>query len=154
MKAAPRVSVVITAHNAAESVGDCLLSLKLQKGIAKDEIEILLVDDRSTDGTIKAARSAGLSNLRILRIEDHKPGGLTARQIAWIWLSKKHEGILFFYSTPMAKRRRIGSAIPWRISKKTVRMPLPVRWNFVLAKGGWENCRPLTPYSILGYVAS
>lgn len=77
---APRVSVLITAHNAAGTIGPTLLSIA---GEARGpDVEIILVDDRSTDGTSEAAEAAGLPSLRLLRIETPSGSGLTTRQDA------------------------------------------------------------------------
>lgn len=83
MTVAPTLSVVITAHNAAATIGPCLRSVAAQRGLAPGALEIVLVDDRSTDGTLDAARRAGLGDeLRLIRID--APGGstLTTRQQA------------------------------------------------------------------------
>jgi cellulose synthase/poly-beta-1,6-N-acetylglucosamine synthase-like glycosyltransferase len=77
-----RVSVVVTAHDAASTVADCLRSLGRQRGLPGGAPEIVLVDDRSTDGTAEAARAAGVSGLRVLRIERFDDPRLTARQVA------------------------------------------------------------------------
>jgi cellulose synthase/poly-beta-1,6-N-acetylglucosamine synthase-like glycosyltransferase len=76
----PSVSVVITAHNAAGSIGACLRSIGAQANDAA--AEIVLVDDRSTDGTSEAAIAVGLETLRILRVERPSDSGLTTRQDA------------------------------------------------------------------------
>lgn len=73
------VSVVITAHNAAGTIGPCLKSIAGQSQRAS---EIVLVDDRSTDGTSEAALAAGVPALRVLRVEKPSDSGLTTRQDA------------------------------------------------------------------------
>lgn len=75
----PNVSVLITAHNAAGTIGPCLRSIGARPG---DGVEVILVDDRSTDGTSAAALAAGLPALRILRVETPSDSGLTTRQDA------------------------------------------------------------------------
>ena len=82
MSAPPRVSVVITAHNAAGTIAACLRSVAAQQGVAPGELEIVLVDDRSEDGTDHAAQSVHLTNWRFLRVTEYTPGPLTARQVA------------------------------------------------------------------------
>lgn len=79
MNPAPRVSVLITAHNAAGAIGPCLRSIDARPD---DGVEVILVDDRSTDGTSEAALAAGLPALRILRVETPADSGLTTRQDA------------------------------------------------------------------------
>jgi cellulose synthase/poly-beta-1,6-N-acetylglucosamine synthase-like glycosyltransferase len=81
MSAGIRASVVITAHNEAGSIAACLQSLAQQTGFGRDELEVILVDDRSTDATADVARSA-LSSVHLLRIDGVDPGGLTTRQVA------------------------------------------------------------------------
>lgn len=80
MTGEPGVSVVITAHNAAGSIGPCLRSIASQA--SDGSVEVVLVDDRSTDGTSEAALAAGLSGLRLLRVEKPSGSGLTTRQDA------------------------------------------------------------------------
>lgn len=80
MTANPRISVLITAHNAAGTIGPCLKSVAAHA--SGGEVEIILVDDRSTDGTSDAARAFGLDNLRILRVDRAAESDLTTRQQA------------------------------------------------------------------------
>lgn len=82
MTDAPTYSVVITAHNAAGTIGATLNSVSKQAGIAGSELEIVLVDDRSTDGTLDAARATALPSLRTIRIDQASSSGLTTRQDA------------------------------------------------------------------------
>ncbi|MBO6899832.1 MAG: glycosyltransferase [Rhizobiaceae bacterium] len=82
MTGTPTYSVVITAHNAAATIGATLGSVAKQAGIADSELEIVLVDDRSTDGTLDSARAAGVPNLRTIRMDQASASGLTTRQDA------------------------------------------------------------------------
>jgi cellulose synthase/poly-beta-1,6-N-acetylglucosamine synthase-like glycosyltransferase len=79
---APRVSVVITAHDEALTIGPCLRAVAAQEGFAPGELEIVLVDDRSSDATGEAARATGIAGLDIVRIDRHAATLLTARQVA------------------------------------------------------------------------
>jgi len=78
----PAVTVLITAHNAAADIGPCLRSIAAQRGLPEGGFEIVLVDDRSTDGTAQAARALGLENLNLIRVDAPSGSGLTTRQDA------------------------------------------------------------------------
>ena len=82
MKTKPRVSVVVSVHNGAHKIGGCLRSLGAQKGLQPGEMEVVVVDDRSSDGLHDRLSQEGLDGLRVFRIEDHVAGGLSARQTA------------------------------------------------------------------------
>jgi glycosyltransferase involved in cell wall biosynthesis len=66
--AAPQVSVIIAAYNAEATIERCLLSLSRQT-ISQDKIEVILVDDASTDGTSGAAQEHGaaIRNFKYVR---------------------------------------------------------------------------------------
>jgi len=78
----PRLSVLITAHNAAATIGPCLESIAKQVDVPAGGVEVVLVDDRSTDETSEAARAAGVDALRLIRIEHASDSNLTTRQVA------------------------------------------------------------------------
>ncbi|MGH7714108.1 MAG: glycosyltransferase [Gemmatimonadaceae bacterium] len=79
----PNISVVITAHNAAATLAATLTALAAQSNIADGEMEIVVVDDRSTDETATLLASLRMSSARTLRI-DSVPSlsTCTARQYA------------------------------------------------------------------------
>ena len=77
-----RISFVITAHNEAQSIEGCLLSLAGQQGFDEKSAQIVLVDDRSTDLTAEAAKGLGLPNLELVSIKNRPDADLTARQAA------------------------------------------------------------------------
>ena len=56
------VTVLIPARNEAEMIGTTLSGLKVQG----QGLQIVLVDDRSTDGTVTAAQTLGIKGLQIL----------------------------------------------------------------------------------------
>src|SRR5262245_4502278 len=68
------VSVVIPAHNAAATIGETLLSVRSQ---THRMLEILVIDDGSTDGTADIARDHAALDSRI-RLVRQKNGGVAA----------------------------------------------------------------------------
>jgi cellulose synthase/poly-beta-1,6-N-acetylglucosamine synthase-like glycosyltransferase len=82
MSAGPSVTVLITAHDAAAAIGPCLRSIAAQRDLPEGGFEIVLVDDRSTDGTSEAALALGLADFRLIRVEAPSGSGLTTRQDA------------------------------------------------------------------------
>lgn len=56
------ITVLIPARNEAEMIGTTLSSLKNQG----HDLAIVVVDDRSTDGTVAVAQTSGMRNLRII----------------------------------------------------------------------------------------
>ena len=80
----PEITILIVANNEERSIGACLQSIAAQD-FPMERVEVLIVDDRSTDGTAEAARAAAagleLSTPRILTIaEPHAQ--LSTRQAA------------------------------------------------------------------------
>ena len=63
---APRLSIVITAHNEAAHVAGTLAALNRQEGVPGG-VEIVLVDDRSTDGTAERGIAPRREDLAALR---------------------------------------------------------------------------------------
>ena len=71
----PLASVVIPAHNAASFLRDALASAQAQSLRA---IEILIVDDESTDGTWEIAAGVAAADPRILPVRRDRRGGVSA----------------------------------------------------------------------------
>lgn len=80
--AAPRISVVITAHDEGAHIRATLAALAAQRALPEGGLEVVLIDDRSTDDTVAEAGAAGLPGLRLMpaRLDPHSP--LTTRQQA------------------------------------------------------------------------
>lgn len=65
-----RVSIVVRTHNEEEWIGQCLRKVSEQ---TIDDVEVILVDNKSTDKTVAKARNVR-PDLTILEIEDYLPG--------------------------------------------------------------------------------
>jgi glycosyltransferase involved in cell wall biosynthesis len=59
-----KVSVIVPAHNEERWIGDCLDSLARQ---SYPDLEVIVVDDSSTDRTGEIARASGVKVLRVKR---------------------------------------------------------------------------------------
>ncbi|WP_041622761.1 glycosyltransferase [Oscillatoria nigro-viridis] len=47
----PKVSVIVPAYNEAENIRDCAIAMRESTPLSADNLEVLIVDDRSTDDT-------------------------------------------------------------------------------------------------------
>jgi cellulose synthase/poly-beta-1,6-N-acetylglucosamine synthase-like glycosyltransferase len=48
----PKVSVIVPAYNEAENIRDCAIAILESTALSVDNLEVLIVDDRSTDDTL------------------------------------------------------------------------------------------------------
>lgn len=79
----PELAVVITAHNAAATLGATLRALAAQTASADGSTEVVVVDDRSSDQTARVVDSLQHTHIRVLRIDGvPSPNTCTARQYA------------------------------------------------------------------------
>ncbi|WP_293338525.1 glycosyltransferase family 2 protein [Microcoleus sp. CAWBG58] len=53
----PKVSVVVPAYNEAENIQDCAIAILESTALSADKLEVLIVDDRSTDDTKAIAQT-------------------------------------------------------------------------------------------------
>ena len=92
----PLVSILIPARNEEKRIGPCLESLMVQD---YPRYEILVLDDRSTDGTFNLVQSYAKRNarLKILRGKE-LPSGWLGKPWACRQLSQKARGEWFFYT--------------------------------------------------------
>ena len=69
----PRCSVVIPAYNAMATIADCIASVLRQ---TVSDLEILVVDDASTDKTVETVRGLAETDGRIRLLTQEKNGGV------------------------------------------------------------------------------
>lgn len=77
----PLLSVVVTAHDEAPHIAATVKAVLGQQGLP-GPLEMVLVDDRSTDGTAEAAEAAGDHRLTVLSARPDPASPLTTRQQA------------------------------------------------------------------------
>jgi cellulose synthase/poly-beta-1,6-N-acetylglucosamine synthase-like glycosyltransferase len=53
----PKVSVIVPAYNEAENIRDCAIAILESTSLSADNLEVLIVDDRSTDDTLAIAQT-------------------------------------------------------------------------------------------------
>lgn len=66
-----RVSAIVVVRNEAQNIISLLESFRRQ---THSDLEVILVDDNSTDKTVEYAQNLALPGLRILRLEDSERG--------------------------------------------------------------------------------
>lgn len=76
MVAAPTLTVVIPAHDAEPWIGELLDSILTQD---VEDMEVLVVDDRSADATAALVDAFGRRDPRVRRLASAEPGGAGAR---------------------------------------------------------------------------
>ena len=88
-----KISAIVAARNEGGHIGRCLMDLLEQGGIADDDLEIVVVDERSTDRTVNVVRSFPEFGTRIRLID----GGRKLRAHAWNvgWRAARGEYIAF-----------------------------------------------------------
>lgn len=69
----PMVSIIIPAYNSEATLADCIQSAVSQ---SYDDIEVIVVDDGSTDSTITLVESYVVIDSRIVLVKKEKNGGL------------------------------------------------------------------------------
>ena len=78
------LSVVVVARDAQDSLAGCLDSLRQQ---TLRQLEVIIVDDRSTDRTVEVARAVAAEDERI-RLVEHTHAGLAAARNAGAGLAR------------------------------------------------------------------
>ena len=92
----PFVSVIVPARNEAANIETCVRSVT---GSSYPAFEVIVVDDRSEDGTAEIVRSLGLGNARRLRLVEGAelpPGWLGKPWACWHGAAVAEAGLLLF----------------------------------------------------------
>jgi dolichyl-phosphate beta-glucosyltransferase len=77
-----RLSVVLPAYNAADVVGSSISRLRVALGAFEGDVELVIVDDGSADGTAEAARIAGADQVIELPANRGKGAAVRAGMLA------------------------------------------------------------------------
>lgn len=91
----PRVSAIVPARNEGGRVGKCVRSLLSQD---YGELEVIVVDDSSTDGTPEEAleAAAGDPRFRLVRAPEPPEGWLGKPWACWVGFSESSGDVLLF----------------------------------------------------------
>jgi chlorobactene glucosyltransferase len=146
----PSVSVLIPARNEADIIGETLQRLLSQ---AYPHLEVVVLDDASTDGTAEAARAAGKNDDRLRVIQGAPlPHGWLGKNWACHQLSQVASGEILLFTdadviwTPRAVARLVGEMEKRRSDLQTVwPTQITVTWTERLVV-------PLMAFVIVGYL--
>jgi cellulose synthase/poly-beta-1,6-N-acetylglucosamine synthase-like glycosyltransferase len=72
-----KISVIIPARNEEKNIGDCLYSITNQS-YPKELVEIIVVDDHSTDKTAEIITSYASQKVKLISLKDHVTGQLNS----------------------------------------------------------------------------
>ncbi len=97
----PLVSVVISLYNYKKYIGDCITSILKQD---YPNVEIMVVDDASTDGSYKIAKKYRSDNVRVIRFEKNR--GYSAAKNEGI-INSKGEYIVMLDADDMLTKKSI-----------------------------------------------
>ncbi|MET0379015.1 MAG: glycosyltransferase family A protein, partial [Spongiibacteraceae bacterium] len=75
-KTTAKVTVIVPAYNAEKTIGETLISIRAQ---TYSQLEILVVDDGSTDATVSIAQSHADADARVRLILQENSGVAAAR---------------------------------------------------------------------------
>ncbi|CAN7513061.1 glycosyltransferase family 2 protein [Aminobacter sp. LjRoot7] len=109
----PDVSFVIAAYNAEPMLGRAIDSALAQEGVT---VEVIVVDDCSSDATLDVARSYSDPRVRVVALETNRgPGGarnagLDAAQGRWVAVLDSDDAVLPGRLAAMIGRAEAGSA--------------------------------------------
>lgn len=115
----PFVSVIIPAYNEEKNIGRCLESIKNQN-YPEEKIEIIVVDDGSTDQSVNIARKHGV---KVLRQKNKGPGVARNKGV----YEASGDIVAFIDADDVAKRSWLRDLIP------------SIRENSIAAAKPYEN---------------
>lgn len=146
----PLISVVIPAYNAQNIISTCLNSIASQSILKKQKnsVEVILIDDLSTDETKEVAMSIGKKqklDLKVYTLKKHEERGV-ARNIG----SKKARGkYLLFLDADMKLTKTVLEdclkALTYNPKVKAVIIP-----EEAYGEGFWAGCRKLEKKCYIG----
>jgi hyaluronan synthase len=98
----PRVAVIMPAFNEEEAIAQSVLSL-LSQEYPEEKLQVIVVDDGSTDGTLEAIMHVARANARVEVIAFNRNRGKRAAMAAGIRQARDAEVLAFVDSDSMLK---------------------------------------------------
>src|SRR5437762_13453185 len=107
----PKLSIIVPAFNEAARIGRSLEKITTWLNSSRDETELIVVDDGSTDETVAvaeaAARPSATVSMRVVRYEENRGKGYAVR----LGLLEARANIALFsdedLSTPIAEALKL-----------------------------------------------
>jgi glycosyltransferase involved in cell wall biosynthesis len=143
-----RVAVLIPARNEERNIGDCVESVLAGRGVA---LEVLVLDDASTDGTAEVVREIALRDARVRLVGSRElPQGWNGKQHAcWVLAQESDTPLMLFLDAdvrvaPDAVARCVGEM---RVREVALLSGFPRQ-----VLGGWAEWMllPLIHFVLLG----
>jgi hypothetical protein len=144
-----RVAVLLPLRDEAHRVGPCLTALLAQKGVPN--LEILVLDDGSTDGTADVVRSIADHRVRLLTGAPPPPGWLGKPHACWqlARAAPKADVLVFVDADVVLAPHAVAACVTLlRDSRADLITPYPR----VLADGAQRLVQPLLQWSWLTFV--
>jgi cellulose synthase/poly-beta-1,6-N-acetylglucosamine synthase-like glycosyltransferase len=143
------VSIIIPARNEASNIGRCLDSL-LQQSLPTDQMEIIVVDDDSTDNTSAIVRSYADSGVRLLQLTE-ETGGKKAALTQGIAAST-HALIVTTDADCVYPYNWLNTLLSYRTEKDAVFVAAPVKYT--QERNFFERFQSLDFLSLQGITAA
>ena len=102
----PVVSIIVAARNEEENIGKCLNAL-ISQDYDRSRLEIIIVDDRSTDGTadIVESKMGTQGHIKLIRILESEPGMAPKKNALRAGINIARGEILLFTDADCVPRR-------------------------------------------------
>ncbi len=144
-----KVTVIIPARNEAANIGRCLDSL-LQQTLPANQMEIIVVDDGSSDATAAIVQSYLVSGVRLIQLDEDKGGKKVAitKGIA----AATHALIVTTDADCIYPKNWLNTLLCYRAEKNAVFVAAPVK--YIQERNFFERFQSLDFLSLQGITAA
>lgn len=128
----PDVSIIIAARNEEKNIGDCIRSV-INQSYPQQKLEVIIVDDHSTDATVSVINEFQKENIRVIRLadflENKKINSYKKKSIEMAMNVAKGELIVSTDADCIAPRKWIETLVAFYKEKYPVFVALPVAFS-------------------------